>query len=171
MTTARLPLEPAPVLFRDSGPDATAGGQGAGALTPGLAIEVAAAADFNAAYLVLLAALCAEIIAAAGPGAEHAAWLRDIATGQVTVCLALTEPDHGSDAAAIEVQAARRGDDYVLRGEKTSVSLGAVAERRALPPAEHRRRILAPQDANEWTLEPRASGADLSHRHVPAPHW
>ena len=105
------------------------GGQGAGALTTGLAIEVVAAADFNAAYLALLAALCAEIISGAGAGEVYGDWLHDIATGAVTVCLALTEPDHGSDAAAIEVQAVRRGDHYVLRGEKTSVSLGAQAER------------------------------------------
>ncbi len=103
------------------------GGQGAGALTTGLAIEVVAAADFNAAYLVLLAALGAELIS--GSGDAHGDWLHDIAAGTVTVCLALTEPDHGSDAAAIEVQAVRRGGHYVLRGEKTSVSLGAQAER------------------------------------------
>ena len=40
----------------------------------------------------------------------------------------LTEPDHGSDAAALETRAVRDGDDYVLNGNKVYISGGTVAD-------------------------------------------
>ena len=42
--------------------------------------------------------------------------------------LALTEPDAGSDAAAIKTRAMRDGDDYVLHGTKRFISLGGIAD-------------------------------------------
>lgn len=104
---------------------AEAGGQGAGALTTGLAIEAVAAADFNAAYLVLLSALCAEILVGAGHQGPR---LAAIASGDTLPCLALTEPEHGSDAAALSLRAEPAGDGWVVDGDKTSVSLGMVAD-------------------------------------------
>lgn len=104
---------------------AEAGGQGAGALTTGLAIEAVAAADFNAAYLVLLSALCAEILVGAGHQGPR---LAAIASGDTLPCLALTEPEHGSDAAALSLRAEPTDDGWVLDGDKTSVSLGMVAD-------------------------------------------
>lgn len=40
------------------------------------------------------------------------------AAGEVTCCLAYTEPDCGSDAAAVKTRAVRDGDDWVLTGQK-----------------------------------------------------
>lgn len=48
--------------------------------------------------------------------------------GREFVCFANTEPDCGSDAAAIRTVAVRNGDSYVLRGEKTSISGGMQAK-------------------------------------------
>ena len=42
--------------------------------------------------------------------------------------LATTEPGSGSDAASIQTTAERRGDAYVLRGQKTWISNGGLAE-------------------------------------------
>jgi acyl-CoA dehydrogenase len=42
--------------------------------------------------------------------------------------LALTEPDAGSDAAAIRMSARRDGDDYVLKGTKVYISNGYNAD-------------------------------------------
>jgi len=43
--------------------------------------------------------------------------------------LAVTEPDHGSDAAGIRTRAVRQGDVYVLNGQKTWISNAPYAER------------------------------------------
>ena len=49
-------------------------------------------------------------------------------SGEEFVCVANTEPDCGSDAAAIRTEAVRDGDYYILRGEKTSISGGMQAK-------------------------------------------
>lgn len=56
-----------------------------------------------------------------GTPAQKDAWLPRIAAG-ATVCFALTEPDAGSDVAAIRTSAVRKGDRWVLNGAKTYIS-------------------------------------------------
>lgn len=101
------------------------GGQGASALATGAALEELARADLNTAYLVLAAALVCEVL---NGGDAPGEWLRGVASGEALPCLALTEPEHGSDAAAIELAATTDGGDWLLHGEKTSVSLGRHAD-------------------------------------------
>jgi glutaryl-CoA dehydrogenase (non-decarboxylating) len=50
------------------------------------------------------------------------------AQGHKIASFALTEPSAGSDARGIESVAIRRGDQYVLTGEKMWISLGHVAD-------------------------------------------
>jgi cyclohexanecarboxyl-CoA dehydrogenase len=104
------------------------GGQGADAVTTGIACEQIAAADLSAGYLVLVPMLVAEVLAAAAPAARQAEWLPDIAAGRVLPCFCLTEPGHGSDAAGLTLRARRDGAGWRLTGEKTSISLGARAD-------------------------------------------
>jgi cyclohexanecarboxyl-CoA dehydrogenase len=87
------------------------GGQGADALTTGVAAEELAAADFNAAYLLLIPMLVAEVIVAAGSEAQREALLPPIADGSVLPCFCLTEPEHGSDAARLRLRAERWRED------------------------------------------------------------
>ena len=47
----------------------------------------------------------------------------EICSGRKTSCLALTEPSAGSAAANIRLKAERKGDVFVLNGEKTSISM------------------------------------------------
>ncbi|MDQ7861283.1 acyl-CoA dehydrogenase family protein [Peribacillus frigoritolerans] len=42
-----------------------------------------------------------------------------VVTGEVSCCFALTEPNAGSDAFAIETTAVKDGNDYILNGKKT----------------------------------------------------
>lgn len=66
-----------------------------------------------------------------------------IASGDLTVCFSLTEPDAGSDAAAIALAAVEDGDDYVLNGQKVFTSgfkvsdLDVVATRTASDGNKH----------------------------------
>jgi acyl-CoA dehydrogenase len=49
-------------------------------------------------------------------------WVPAIARGEAVAAFALTEPEHGSDAGAIELRAERDGDGYRLTGVKTWIS-------------------------------------------------
>src|SRR3954451_1083129 len=102
-------------------------GIGADCVTTGIALEELARADFNACYPVLNAALIADVLTAHAGVAQRDRWLGPIATGEALVALCLTEPDHGSDAAAIETVAEPDGGGWRLTGTKTSIMLGAYA--------------------------------------------
>lgn len=104
------------------------GGLGLDYVTSGLIMEAIARGDFNVAYVQLLGSLNANIVANNMDPAVAAEWVPGICSGEHLVALALTEPDHGSDAAAIELAARREGDQYVLNGEKTSISLADQAD-------------------------------------------
>jgi alkylation response protein AidB-like acyl-CoA dehydrogenase len=54
-------------------------------------------------------------------------FLRPLATGEMLACFCLTEPEAGSDAAAIRSRATREGTDYVLNGNKQFISNGSTA--------------------------------------------
>ena len=103
------------------------GGQGADALSTGIAAEEVARADINAAYLVLLPALVAEVLVGAADAAQRERWLGAIAAGHPLPCFCLTEPEHGSDAASLALRAQRDGAGWRLTGEKTSISLAMAA--------------------------------------------
>jgi acyl-CoA dehydrogenase len=51
-----------------------------------------------------------------------AEWLPKVVAGEAVAAFALTEPDAGSDVAALSLAAERDGDDYVLTGEKIYIS-------------------------------------------------
>ena len=54
-------------------------------------------------------------------------YLADVAAGRAIAAFALTEPEAGSDAAAIATRATRHGDDYVLDGGKVFISNAPIA--------------------------------------------
>lgn len=63
-----------------------------------------------------------------GSDAQKAAFLPDVAAGRKVAAFALTEPDAGSDVAALALTAKRDGDGFVLKGEKTFISNGGIAD-------------------------------------------
>ncbi|MEU1849642.1 acyl-CoA dehydrogenase [Streptomyces sp. NPDC019990] len=103
------------------------GGLGLDAISAGIALEQLAAADLTVCFPVLNAALIGGVIADNGTPEQRAAWLPPIARGEAVVALALTEPDHGTDAAGIRMRAEPDGDDWVLTGEKTSIMIATHA--------------------------------------------
>src|SRR5690606_26091268 len=48
--------------------------------------------------------------------------------GNKAIAIALTEPSAGSDAARLKLKAVRDGDEFVLTGEKTSISMATQAD-------------------------------------------
>jgi glutaryl-CoA dehydrogenase len=64
-----------------------------------------------------------------GSDEQKAAWLPRMAAGEVIGCFGLTEPDAGSDPAAMSTRAVRRSDGtYELTGAKRWITNGSVAK-------------------------------------------
>ncbi len=63
-----------------------------------------------------------------GSAGNKARYLPDVASGKRIAAFALSEPQAGSDVAAMACAARRDGDEYVLDGEKTWISNGGIAD-------------------------------------------
>jgi acyl-CoA dehydrogenase len=57
-----------------------------------------------------------------GTEAQKQQWLPRVASGELIMSFALTEPEAGSDSAAVKTRAERIGDDYVLNGSKRFIT-------------------------------------------------
>ena len=63
-----------------------------------------------------------------GSEVQKKLYLPRVATGQAIAAFALSEPDAGSDVAAMRCSATLAGDHYILNGEKTWISNGGIAD-------------------------------------------
>jgi len=63
-----------------------------------------------------------------GSEAQKEAWLEKCATGELITAIAVTEPDAGSDVAAIRTAARRDGEGWRLNGTKMFITNGAIAD-------------------------------------------
>ncbi len=102
-------------------------GGGASFLALALAVEETAKYCCASGLILLLSALSTQSIVIGGSDELKQAWLPRSAAGDVRGAFCLTEPNAGSDAAAIESRARRDGDEYVIDGEKMFISGGSVA--------------------------------------------
>lgn len=94
----------------------------------GLVAEELGYADFNLANAAIPVMLMSSLIARHGSPQVRERWLEPMVEGTAFVGLALTEPDAGSDVASIRATAVADGEEYVLSGEKTSVTMLAHAQ-------------------------------------------
>jgi alkylation response protein AidB-like acyl-CoA dehydrogenase len=67
-------------------------------------------------------------VSLAGTAEQKARWLPRVARGEAIAAFALSEPEAGSDVAALQCAARAQGGDYVLDGEKTWISNGGIAD-------------------------------------------
>jgi cyclohexanecarboxyl-CoA dehydrogenase len=104
------------------------GGLGLGCLAAGVIHEEIARADLSLSYINLLASLNGQILAAHGRPEVVQPWLARLTRGEALVAIALTEPRGGSDAANLRLRIEQSGDDYLLNGEKTSISAADQAD-------------------------------------------
>src|ERR1022692_3190965 len=63
-----------------------------------------------------------------GSEEQKARWLPEMAAGRAIGCFGLTEPDAGSDAAAMRSRARRSGGDWVVSGTKMWITNGSLAD-------------------------------------------
>ena len=120
-------------VFRDAGLlgltiPAAYGGSGAGFLALALAVEEVAKYCCSSGLMLLLTALPTQPIVLGGTEEQKKTYLPPIAKGEMRAAYGLTEPNAGSDAAAIQARAVHTDKGYVLNGEKAFISGGAVAD-------------------------------------------
>ncbi len=65
---------------------------------------------------------------AAGDAEQIQRFVRPVLEGRAIAALAITEPDGGSDVAALRTRAERDGDEYVINGSKIYITSGARAD-------------------------------------------
>jgi cyclohexanecarboxyl-CoA dehydrogenase len=103
------------------------GGLGLDCLTAGLVLEALCAADYNIGQLMVTISLAGTILATHGEPTVVDSWLTSMLAGETIPAIALTEPGGGSDAANLVVRAKRDGNEYILDGEKTSMTFATQA--------------------------------------------
>ncbi len=109
----------------------TYGGSGADAVTTGLALEALAYGGHDAGLLLSLGAhltIGAKPIELHGTEEQRRRYLPRLGSGEWIGSFGITEPDTGSDTAAIATAARRDGDGWVLNGTKTFITNGPVAD-------------------------------------------
>ena len=105
------------------------GGAGMDYLSLAVALEEIAAGDGATSTIVAVqnSVVCGPIVQF-GNDAQKAKYLPPLAGGEWIGCFCLSEPQAGSDAAAIATRAERRGDRYAISGVKQFITSGANAD-------------------------------------------
>ena len=119
------------------------GGGGQGLLELAVACEsLAASGGTQGTFLYILTpGFGAMTLTRHGTDEQRKEILPGVAAGETQFCMALTEPDAGSNAIEIATQARRDGDDFLIRGQKIWIS-GVdtadwmIAVTRTIPAAE-----------------------------------
>ena len=104
------------------------GGAGLGYTDYMLAIEELSAVDGSIGIIVAAHnSLCTNHIFLAGNESQKKNYIPKLATGEHLGAWGLTEPGSGSDASAARTTAVRRGNQWVLNGNKTFITNGHYA--------------------------------------------
>jgi acyl-CoA dehydrogenase len=114
-------------LFGHSIPEAYGG---AGLTTEELAlvnIEVSQVATTFRARFGGNTGIASESLVVDGTPEQKNKWLPQLASGRLTGCFALTEPEAGSDATALKTIAVRDGNDFIITGHKCYITNAPIA--------------------------------------------
>ncbi|MBI4581972.1 MAG: acyl-CoA dehydrogenase family protein [Planctomycetes bacterium] len=123
---ARIPREMFPELFRKLRPFSYMG-ETDDLITAALLSEELARVFPALEGIMMINSACARYIQA-GPHDLRERALPALLAGEKIGCVAITEPNVGSNPAAIETRAVADGDDYVINGRKTWISNGELSD-------------------------------------------
>lgn len=102
---------------------------GASAVAYGVACEELEAGDSGLrSFVSVQGSLAMFPIHRFGSEEQRDRWLPEMAAGRAIGCFGLTEPDAGSDPAAMRTHARRAGGDWVLSGTKMWITNGSLAD-------------------------------------------
>jgi cyclohexanecarboxyl-CoA dehydrogenase len=101
---------------------------GGGHLALGIAAEEVARGDFNVTYFLQLATIMCRLLELGEDENLKQTWIPAVATGHAIGAFALTEPSVGSDAVRLTCSARREGDEWIVSGEKASITFAGSAD-------------------------------------------
>jgi alkylation response protein AidB-like acyl-CoA dehydrogenase len=104
------------------------GGAGMGHLDQCIVIEEFARVDTGIAQCMVASYFGTQLIKLFGTEEQKKKYLLPICSGKWRCGMASTEPDAGSDVAAITTTAVKDGDDYVISGNKMFITNGTIAD-------------------------------------------
>ena len=105
------------------------GGAGLGYVDYALAVEELSAVDGSIGIIVASHnSLCSNHIFVAGNEAQKSKYIPLLASGKWLGAWGLTEPGSGSDAGSARTSAVRKGDRWLLNGNKTFITNGHYAD-------------------------------------------
>jgi len=104
------------------------GGTGTGTLMLNIAVEEVAKACASSALILMVQELGTLPIQLFGTEEQKQAWLPKCASGEWTPAFCLSEPEAGSDPAAMRTTAVRDGDEWVINGTKNWISNATIAD-------------------------------------------
>lgn len=104
------------------------GGIGASELAIVMAIEELARCCATSSLLLAVQQLGSAPILLAGSDEQKRNYFPRLASGEWMVAFGLTEAGSGSDAAAMQTRAVRKGDKYILNGAKRFITNGGLAQ-------------------------------------------
>jgi alkylation response protein AidB-like acyl-CoA dehydrogenase len=104
------------------------GGRGTSSVEFGAYVEELAKVSATASLMAAYVKLTALPIMIAGSEAQKQRLLPPLASGEQLGSYALTEPDVGSDPAALQTRAERHADRYVLNGEKRFIGNAGISD-------------------------------------------
>jgi len=103
------------------------GGSGADALTFCLLVEEIARVCASSSVIPLVQKLGSMPLLMAASEEQKKRWFPAIASGEDLISYCISEADAGSDPAAMRTTAVRDGDDWVLNGTKTWISMASAS--------------------------------------------
>lgn len=103
------------------------GGTGENKLDEVIAVEELAKVDMTHSAMLSIHSLSPWLINRLGTEEQKKKYLPRLVEGGDIAAFALTEPDAGSDAAAVKTVAVEDGDDYIINGTKCFITGGGVA--------------------------------------------
>lgn len=104
------------------------GGSALSRLDAAIVFEALAAGCTSTAAYISIHNMASWMIDRFGDDAQRRRFLPKLATMEHFASYCLTEPNAGSDAAALQTKAVRDGDDYVLNGSKAFISGGGRSD-------------------------------------------
>lgn len=108
------------------------GGLGESLLTYALVVEEVARGWMSVSGVINTHFIVAHMITRHGTAEQKQYLLPKMATGEIRGSFSMSEPDLGSDVAAVKTRATRDGDSYVIDGEKMWLTNGGTSNLIAL---------------------------------------
>src|SRR6266536_465113 len=104
------------------------GGGGMDPVSYGLMTEEIGKACSSVRSLMTVHNMSAQALVRLGSPVQQSRWLPELCTAERIIAFALTEPNVGSSAYAIETEAVERDHAYVLNGTKKWITYGQIAD-------------------------------------------